>query len=167
VVTRNGAASNGPRSSTIAEVSAPSIGSVSSPQISSADTSPPSWPAACTPASVARVSRIDRAMPYDLVGGALAAEQLAVEVGLPVAEPRARARADVAATVADGALVVGHALADLDREVVVGVAEHVLRARHHAGGTPGAQARVHDLVVQLAPVDVAHRWPLAWWWRRR
>ena len=62
-VTSVGSESNGPRVSVISEVSAPSIFSFSSPQISRVDTSPPSWPASCTALSVARVSRIERVNP--------------------------------------------------------------------------------------------------------
>ena len=36
--------------------------------------------------------------------------------------------------------------------VAVVVAEHVMRARHHATGATSAQPRGHDLVVKVGPV---------------
>ncbi len=85
-----------------------------------------------------------------LVGRAGHAEERDVDLVLPVAEPRARARADVAALVTVHADVGAFGL-QLHRHVVL-VAEDVEGARDDAGGASGAQAGRHDLVVEVTPL---------------
>ncbi len=42
------------------------------------------------------------------------------------------------------------------------VAEHVVRARHDAGGAPGAQAGSDDLVVKVGPFQLPTLGCLTW-----
>ena len=95
--------------------------------------------------------------PVRLVDGPNTAEQCLVDLRLPRSEPRACPGADVATAVADDTLIVPHPLADLEREIVLRVAEDITRTRHHAGGAARAQPGVDDLAVQLTPMDIIHR----------
>jgi len=78
------------------------------------------------------------------------AEQELVDLGLPFAEPRAGKGAERTPSVAVDARV-RTVLLQLDGFVVL-VAEDVERTRHDARGTPGAQPREHDLVVEVPPL---------------
>ena len=88
------------------------------------------------------------------------AEEELVDLGLPGAEPRARAGARRAAALAVAAVVGRVAVLELERPVdPVGVAvtEHVVRARDDAAGASRAEPRRDDLFVEVPPVQLLGR----------
>src|SRR5439155_24417739 len=101
----------------------------------------------------------------DLVDRARPAEQHAIDLGLPVAEPGAGASADIATLVAVRAVVLRTVL-EVEwpvRTVLTAgvlVPEDVEGTDHDAGRAPGAQPRGDDLVEEVAPLRFrlpAHR----------
>ncbi len=94
-------------------------------------------------------------LPDDLLGTARPAEQQLVDLRLPLAEPRARAGADVASLVAVRAPVRSLRL-ELDGNVVL-VAEHVERAGNDTRGAPGAQTGRDHLAVEVSPLGLVGR----------
>jgi len=93
-----------------------------------------------------------RGDPGNLVVGPLAAEQVVVDLGLPVTKARAGAGAQGASLDPVGAVVgpaVGRDVERLVAAALVVVLEHVVGADHDAGGAAGAQARGDHLLVQV------------------
>ena len=121
--------------------------------MSRAETNPPSWPTSWQ-------LGVGGPGQHDVVGdarhlvvGALAAEEVGVDLGLPGPKARARPGAEGAALHPVGAVVGPAVGVDVERlvvAVVVVVAEHVVGADHDAGGAAGAQARGDHLVYRWA-----------------
>src|SRR5690606_20949310 len=90
-----------------------------------------------------------------LVGLPGTGEQVLVGLRLPGAEARAGPGAGRAPLLAVEAVARAQLLLEVERLVGAGlvrVADHVVRARHHAARAAGAQAGLDDLGVEILPL---------------